>query len=81
MAKNEKIKMGAPKSPTAKKSLSGSCLAEPVEERGVKEAGGTIAALCPGAPLGTEGLGRGQRTRVVEAAHVCSTHFWLLPRF
>ena len=32
--------MSAPKTPTTKNSLSGSCLAEPVEERGVKEAGG-----------------------------------------
>lgn len=35
----KKKKMNAPKNPTTKKSLSGSCLAEPVEERGVKEAG------------------------------------------
>ena len=42
---------------------------------------GAITAACPGALLGTEGLGRGQRTGVLEAVHVCSTHLWLLPRF
>lgn len=80
MAK-KKDKNECPQTPTTKNSLSGSCLAEPVEEKGVKEAGGTITAACPGAPLGTEGLGRGQRTRVVAAVHVCNTPLWLLPGF
>lgn len=48
----------------------------------MKEAEGTItAAACLEALLGTEGLGRGQRTRVVAAVHVCNTPLWLLPRF